>query len=215
MRFPTSPPMPTQRPVSGSTIRTAPPVTPIGMRSVATSAGDPTWAGRIAIADQGRIAAGLPTLSGSTQTLPALYNLDATSPQDFHDITTGGNGTYNAGPGYDEVTGLGSPVANLLVPGLVGDGTAATATELTVAGQPPANVTTGAAFGLTVVAEDASRHHGSQLQRPRDHQPCQQPGGGTLGGTVTENAVDGVATFNNLSINQPGTAIPCKPPPPG
>ena len=42
---------------------------------------------------------------------------------DFHDITTGGNGTYNAGPGYDLVTGLGTPVANLLVADMVGVGT--------------------------------------------------------------------------------------------
>ena len=33
----------------------------------------------------------------------------------FHDITSGNNG-YPAGPGYDLVTGIGSPVANVLVP---------------------------------------------------------------------------------------------------
>ena len=31
------------------------------------------------------------------------------------------------------------------------------------------------------------------------------PGGGTLGGTVTVAAVNGVATFSNLSINKAGT----------
>ena len=31
------------------------------------------------------------------------------------------------------------------------------------------------------------------------------PGGGTLGGTLTVAAVNGVATFDNLSINKPGT----------
>jgi kumamolisin len=43
---------------------------------------------------------------------PALYSVLA-SPNayatDFDDITTGGNQAYNAGPGYDDVTGLGSP----------------------------------------------------------------------------------------------------------
>ncbi len=44
---------------------------------------------------------------------------------DFHDITKGSNGGFKAGPGYDEVTGLGTPKANLLaVPGLVAYGTA-------------------------------------------------------------------------------------------
>jgi hypothetical protein len=57
------------------------------------------------------------TLNGATQTLPLLYSLPES---DFHDITTGGNGTYNATTGYDLVTGRGSPVANLLVDALAG-----------------------------------------------------------------------------------------------
>ena len=36
---------------------------------------------------------------------------------DFRDITSGNNG-YAAGTGYDLVTGIGTPVANLLVPAL-------------------------------------------------------------------------------------------------
>src|SRR5262249_28261147 len=80
-----------------------------------TSLAAPSWAALIAVADQGRVAAGGTTLDGPSQTLPALYSLTSA---DFHDITSGGNGTYNAGPGYDEVTGLGSPVANLLAPDL-------------------------------------------------------------------------------------------------
>ncbi len=36
---------------------------------------------------------------------PALY----THPGAFRDVTTGANGTYPAAPGYDQVTGLGSP----------------------------------------------------------------------------------------------------------
>ena len=60
---------------------------------------------------------GEPTLDGPTQTLPALYSLPVA---DFHDITVGPNGYYAAPGGYDEVTGLGTPVANLLVPALAG-----------------------------------------------------------------------------------------------
>jgi subtilase family serine protease len=93
-----------------------------------TSAGAPQWAALIAIADQGRAAAKLSPLS-SAQTLSALYS----NPQDFHDITAGNTGSYaivnsrgqitgiipvSAGTGYDLVTGLGSPVANTLVPAL-------------------------------------------------------------------------------------------------
>jgi hypothetical protein len=82
-----------------------------------TSLACPLWAGMIAIADQGRALAGESSLNGETQTLPMLYSLPST---DFNDITTGGNGTYGAGPGYDLVTGLGTPKANLLVPALAG-----------------------------------------------------------------------------------------------
>jgi subtilase family serine protease len=87
------------------------------------SAGAPQWAALVAIANQQRAAAGLPTLNGATQLLPGLYALAAqdyaggTSTY-FHDITTGGNGKYGAGPGYDLVTGLGTPKADALVPAL-------------------------------------------------------------------------------------------------
>jgi hypothetical protein len=82
-----------------------------------TSLSAPMWSGLIAIADQGRALDGESSLNGLTQTLPTLYSLPSS---DFHDITTGSNGTYSATVGYDLATGLGSPVANLLVPALAG-----------------------------------------------------------------------------------------------
>ena len=82
-----------------------------------TSLATPMWGGLIAIANQGRSLMGDSSLNGLTQTLPTLYDLPST---DFHDITSGSNGTYSATPGYDLVTGLGTPVANLLVPALAG-----------------------------------------------------------------------------------------------
>jgi hypothetical protein len=80
-----------------------------------TSAGTPQWAALVAIVDQGRALRGLGSLDGSSQTLPALYSL---SSADFHDLTGGRNG-FTAGPGYDLVTGRGSPRANLVVRDLV------------------------------------------------------------------------------------------------
>jgi hypothetical protein len=83
-----------------------------------TSAGAPQWAGLLAIANQGRARVGLSSLDGRTQTLPNLYSLPST---DFHDVTTGQNAYgQQAGPGYDLLTGLGTPVANRLVPDLAG-----------------------------------------------------------------------------------------------
>ena len=81
-----------------------------------TNLGAPAWAALIALADQGRAQFGLGSLDGATQTLPMLYNLPS---GDFHDVVSGNNGAFAAGPGYDLATGLGTPVANLLVPDLV------------------------------------------------------------------------------------------------
>jgi subtilase family serine protease len=80
-----------------------------------TSAGAPQWAALIAIADQGRALQGLGTLDGASQTLPMLYAMPSTA---FHDITAGSNAGYVAGPGYDMVTGLGSPYADRVVASL-------------------------------------------------------------------------------------------------
>jgi hypothetical protein len=85
-----------------------------------TSDAAPQWAALVAIVDQGLAAAGVNPLDGRNQLLPALYQQVPST--DFHDITTGGSTgspPFNCGPGYDLVTGLGTPVANQLVPDLV------------------------------------------------------------------------------------------------
>jgi hypothetical protein len=79
-----------------------------------TSLSSPMMAGLVAIANQGRALNGLSSLDGESQTLPALYDI---ASGNFHDITTGDNG-WPAGPGYDLATGLGTPIANNLVPAL-------------------------------------------------------------------------------------------------
>jgi hypothetical protein len=81
-----------------------------------TSLSSPMWAGLVTVADQGRVAEGLAPLDGPSQTLVRLYQLAASN---FHDITTGSNG-HKAVAGYDEATGIGTPVANLLIPDLAG-----------------------------------------------------------------------------------------------
>src|SRR5208337_603769 len=73
-----------------------------------------------------------------------------------HDITSGtstGTPNYNAGTGYDYVTGMGTPFANLIVGSLDGTSTGSydklvlTATHAETAGTP---------FNLTVTAENSS-----------------------------------------------------------
>ncbi len=85
-----------------------------------TSLSAPCWGGLVAIADQIRASAGESSLAGATQALPILYNLygSASYGSDFHDIKTGNNGTYSALTGYDLATGIGTPIANHMVPDL-------------------------------------------------------------------------------------------------
>ena len=83
-----------------------------------TSLSAPAWAGLVALTNQGRAATGDPNLNQSspTETQSDLYSL---SQADYNVISSGTNGGYNAAAGYNLVTGLGTPVANQLVPDLV------------------------------------------------------------------------------------------------
>ena len=167
-----------------------------------TSAAAPQWAGLIAIADQERVQGdGGTPLTGYDQTLPALYSLPSS---DYHDIVIGNNG-YPAGPGYDLDTGLGSPVANLLVPAL-----AAYKSQLVVTAQPSTSVTPGQGFGLTIKVEDGFGDVVTSYNGSVTIALANNPGGGTLGGTLTVAAVNGVATFSGLTLNNLGTGYTLK-----
>ena len=88
-----------------------------------TSAGSPLWAGLTAIANQ---------MAGHSLGYlnPAFYKVasGANYARDFHDITVGNNSTndlgvnvtgYDAVPGWDPMTGLGTPNAQYLLPDLI------------------------------------------------------------------------------------------------
>jgi streptogramin lyase len=75
--------------------------------------------------------------------------------------------------------------------------------ELTVTQQPPASVPAGSPFGLTVTAEDSSGNpitsfNGSVTVALGND--TNWGGGATLGGTLTVNASNGVATFSGLTL---------------
>jgi subtilase family serine protease len=82
-----------------------------------TSVGAPQWSALIALANQGRAAAHESPLDGLTQTLPAIYAMTTgtTGTEDLNDVTSGSNGVGSAGPGYDLVTGQGTPRRSDLV----------------------------------------------------------------------------------------------------
>ena len=86
-----------------------------------TSVSSPDWSAVFAVANSSRVAAGKGTLKTAISDLYTFYN--STQYADFHDITSGTNGSCGAQctaiVGYDLVTGIGSPKVNKLVPALV------------------------------------------------------------------------------------------------
>ncbi len=89
-----------------------------------TSDAAPQLAAFGAIVNQIRAANHMPSLDGAGQFLPTLYQLAnpasaSYDPNAVQDITIGDNG-YAAGPGYDLVTGWGSPNVQYLGADLVG-----------------------------------------------------------------------------------------------
>jgi kumamolisin len=99
-------------PVTGYTVRVDGQTSVIG----GTSAVAPLWAGLIALNN-----AKNSTTAGFLQ--PTLYAAKAKSA--FHDITSGNNGAFSAGPGWDACTGLGSPIGTTLIAVLAAASTAA------------------------------------------------------------------------------------------
>ena len=80
-----------------------------------TSLATPLWAGITADVDQMLQAqTATDTVVAATGFInPTLYGMAAATQEfaPFHDITSGQNGGYRTGPGWDPVTGLGSPDA--------------------------------------------------------------------------------------------------------
>lgn len=73
-----------------------------------TSFAAPRWAGYLALVNQQAVANGLPTPGFLNPTLYSI-GLGSNHATNFHDITSGSNGTYSCQVGYDLVTGWGSP----------------------------------------------------------------------------------------------------------
>ncbi len=74
-----------------------------------TSLSAPLWAGIAAVINQYLIANGGGLLGDIN---PLLYRIaEGSRLPAFHDVVRGGNAVYDAGPGYDLVTGLGTPDA--------------------------------------------------------------------------------------------------------
>ena len=172
------------------------PWAPIG----GTSLSSPTWAGLVAIADQGRASLGGTTLNGPNQTLPALYALNNGGTNYgtyFHDITQGTN-FYPPTAGYDLATGIGSPIANNLIPGLVAYGLG---TQIAMTIDPPNSIVQDGVFGTVAAVEDAAGDVDTGFNGSVTLSLLSGPSGATFT-PVTVTATDGVAVFDGLSLSQ-------------
>jgi kumamolisin len=102
------------------------------------------WGGIMALVNQARTNAGMPVIGLLG---PQIYPLHGTIA--INDITSGNNGQYSAGPGYDLCTGLGSPNVTNLIAALA----PANPTAPSITSQPQSvNVTAGMGFSLGVTA---------------------------------------------------------------
>lgn len=129
--------------------------------------------------------------TGGTLTVTAAYGVAT-----FNDVTLD-----EPGNGYTIVastSGLTSATTDTI------DAVPLQATELAVTKQPPASVTQGAAFTVTFTAENSVGAVDTSYTGPITLALGTNPGGATLGGTLTIDAVSGVATFNDLTVNHPG-----------
>src|SRR5262249_5198455 len=91
------------------------------------------------------------------------------------------------------------------LPRLITDEFHVSGTQLVVTGQPAGVVTAGAGFAVTVTAEDSYGNVDRSFQGSVTLALANHPGGATLGGTRTVNAVNGVASFSGLTLSTPGT----------
>ena len=134
-------------------------------------------------ARSGRRCSRSPTRAAPSNGQPPL---DSTSPQevmttlyknatagDFHDVTTGtstGSPNYSAGAGYDYVTGLGSPMADLVVQRSRRHGVT-TRDRSPGRHRAPTTDVAGASFSVTVTARNSERRDRRRLHR---HGPLHQ-----------------------------------------
>ncbi|TDP98011.1 protease pro-enzyme activation domain-containing protein [Labedaea rhizosphaerae] len=115
-----------------------------------TSLSSPLWAGYIAMVNQKAKAAGKGNLGGINPTLYAVAK-SAQYSSTFHDVTSGNNGTYSAGTGYDLCTGWGSPQGDNLADPLINGAQPPAANDFSITADPASvSVDPGQAVTTTI-----------------------------------------------------------------
>jgi hypothetical protein len=159
-----------------------------------TSAGTPQWSAIIALADQGLALRGLGSLDGPLGTVPDLHAIPSS---DYNDVTG------------DGLTGLGSPKGETIISALVGAGITSVGSSPGVAAQlafiqPPTNVVAGSDVTPAIIV-DVEDSDGNVINTDDSSVTLSIASGpGTLGGTLTVSARNGVATFSDVTLSTAG-----------
>lgn len=173
-----------------------------GAQAGGTSASSPTWAAFCAQLNQARaIVGGLAPLGLLG---PKVYPLMGTA--NFRDITSGNNGAYNAGPGYDMVTGIGVPVVSSLV-SAIGTGLpppTITSQPVSVTAQPGQNVT----FSVTVSGSPPPSYQWS-LQTPSTITWLPNPWVSLTDNSTYNGSLTATLTVNTVTTGMNGNLYRC------
>ena len=190
-----------------------------------TSVGPPAFSGLAALLNQSFVSKGLQASPGLGNINPMFYGLFQSAPSAFHDITTGNNIIdvtctrfqsnctpgpvgYSAGPGYDQVTGIGSVDASALMTAwaaLLGQHTTPTTPVPSIAA-----VTNAGSYTQVFAPGEIVSIFGSQLAsstQPADTVPLPMQ---IAGVTVTINGV--VAPLFYVSSGQLNVQVPYETP---
>jgi subtilase family serine protease len=124
-----------------------------------TSFAAPMWAGYLALVNQQAAANGGPAVGFINPTIYA-QNVTARYATDFHDIASGTSGSFSAVPGYDLVTGWGSPNGSGLISALT---TTTTAPGFTLSASAPSEFLTLGKSSSVVVSVSVSDGFASSI----------------------------------------------------
>ena len=163
-----------------------------------TSFAAPMWAGYLALANQQAVQNGQSTLGFIN---PELYTIGGGTAykSNFHDITSGNNG-FSATPGYDLVTGWGSPNGATLINTLTG-GTSNP--DFTISANPNKLTITRGSTGTSTITTTVSGGFNSSIALTANIKAAKfnpstipAPGSGTSTMTLTVGANVKTGTHN-------------------
>ena len=152
-----------------------------------TSFAAPMWAGYLALVNQQAAANGAAPVGFINPTIYA-QNLTSIYATDFHDVSSGTSGSFSAVPGYDLVTGWGSPNGTGLINALTATTTTGAPSFSVSASASSEFLTLGRTGSATVTIRVANGFSG-----PVSLSAVGQPAGVTV-------------TFSPSSVNAPGSA---------